>query len=308
MKKNTRWGKPYVDKRNWTRYNEHLVQRGEFYLSLDFIAGWDAELRRMNSHKRGRHYLYPIPFIQWVAAIYVLFSIPYRQMEGFLRKLSPFVHQDLAADYTTLFRRIRLFELPLSETIKQNGEDVVIAIDSTGIKVTNRGEWMREKWRIHRGWIKVHVVIDRKTRNILSMEVTDETVQDETCCIPLIDSAQNSLQIGTIRNVLGDGAYDHLIIFNDLEDRRISSSIKIRSNASRRSHGSPYRAECAREFLDAGYPEWAKTHEYGSRWSVEGVFSAMKRIYGESVKATSVGGMFHELRLKFAVYNLLMNC
>ena len=27
-------------------------------------------------------------------------------------------------------------------------EYIVIAIDSTGIKVTNRGQWMREKWHI----------------------------------------------------------------------------------------------------------------------------------------------------------------
>ena len=114
-------------------------------------------------------------------------------MEGFLRKLSPFVHQDLAADYTTLFRRIRMFELSLSDTIKQTEGDVVVAIDSTGIKVTNRGEWMREKWRIHRGWIKVHVVIDRKSREILAMDVTDKTISDKACCIPLIDSSQDSI-------------------------------------------------------------------------------------------------------------------
>jgi len=42
---------------------------------------------------------------------------------------------------------------------------------------------MREKWRIHRGWIKIHVVIDRETRNIFLMEITDEIVQDEICCI-----------------------------------------------------------------------------------------------------------------------------
>jgi len=262
----------------------------------------------MNTHKRGRRYRYPVPFIQWVATIYVLFSMPYRQMEGFLRKLSPFVHQDLAADYTTLFRRIRRFELPLSETINQTGEDVVVAIDSTGIKVTNRGEWMREKWRIHRGWIKVHIVIDRKSRNILAMDVTDEKIPDDARCIPLVDSAQNSLQSGTITEILGDGAYDHLAIFNKLEKRHISSAIKIRSNASRRSRGSAYRAECAREFLDSGYEDWAQRHDYGSRWSVEGVFSSMKRIFGESVKASSINGMFHELRLKFSVYNLLINC
>ena len=34
---------------------------------------------------------------------------------------------------------------------------------------------MREKWRIHRGWIKVHAVIDRKTREILALDLTDES-------------------------------------------------------------------------------------------------------------------------------------
>ncbi|MDO9325961.1 MAG: transposase [Methanoregula sp.] len=78
------WGKPFVDNCDWSKFNEHLGQHGEFYLSLDFIAGWGTELSRMNFHKRGRRYVYPVLFIQWVAAIYVLFSMPYRQMEGFL--------------------------------------------------------------------------------------------------------------------------------------------------------------------------------------------------------------------------------
>ena len=29
-----------------------------------------------------------------------------------------------------------------------NDDDIIIAIDSTGIKVTNRGQWMQEKWQL----------------------------------------------------------------------------------------------------------------------------------------------------------------
>ena len=109
-------------------------------------------------------------------------------MEGFLRKLSLFVNKNLGVDYTILFRRIRTFELPLIDTIEQAKGAAVVAIDCTGIKVTNRGEWMREKWRIHRGWIKVHAIIDRETKEILSLEITNESVQDEAICIPLVDA------------------------------------------------------------------------------------------------------------------------
>ena len=69
-----RWGKPYEDKRNWSEYNEKLVLRGEFYLSLEFLAKWDSELLKMNINKRGRQYQYPLQFIQWGAAIHVIFS------------------------------------------------------------------------------------------------------------------------------------------------------------------------------------------------------------------------------------------
>ena len=34
-------------------------------------------------------------------------------------------------------------------------ENIVIAIDSTGIKVTNRGQWMRDKWNVRKkGYLK----------------------------------------------------------------------------------------------------------------------------------------------------------
>jgi hypothetical protein len=37
---------------------------------------------------------------------------------------------------------------------------ILIAIDSTiGVKVTNRGEWIRHKWNVKRGYLKIHVAV-----------------------------------------------------------------------------------------------------------------------------------------------------
>ncbi|MCX6693669.1 MAG: IS5/IS1182 family transposase, partial [Methanomicrobiales archaeon] len=44
---------------------------------------------------------------------------------------------------------------------------------------------------------------------------------------------------------------------------------------------------------------WSKEVGYGKRWAVEGVFSAVKRIFGESVKSTSIQGMYHEVMQKY---------
>ena len=37
---------------------------------------------------------------------------------------------------------------------------VVIVVDSTGIKVTNRGQWMSDKWKIKKkGYLKIPILL-----------------------------------------------------------------------------------------------------------------------------------------------------
>jgi hypothetical protein len=305
MPKKERWGRPHTDHRNWTVYNERLVRRGEFYLSLEFIDHWADHLARMNAGKRGHPYRYPDLFIHWMACVHLFLQMPYRQMEGFTRKLSLFIPGLVSADYTTLFRRIKDLDLSLKVDPSLLSRDVIIAVDSTGIKVSNRGEWMREKWHVHRGWIKVHTMVDAETGQILGLEVTDETVQDDPLFIPLLDQAESCC--GSIRQMLGDGGYDRKHVFNILERRGIRSGIKTRENAATQSRGSPYRAECVRERRKSGgYRPWMEETGYGKRWKVERVFSAVKRIFGESVRASSREGMFREAMMKFQCYNMLV--
>jgi len=309
MSKKERWEHPHVDTRDWTVYNERLVKRGEFYLSLEFIDHWDTHLARMNAGKRGHPFQYPALFIQWMAWIHMFLQMPYRQMEGFTTNLSLIIPGLRSADYTTLFRRIKELDLSLNVNPQILSHDVIFAIDSTGIKVTNRGEWMREKWRVRRGWIKVHAMIDIETDQILGLEVTDESVQDDPLFTPLLDQAlQNCRKPHPIHQVLGDGGYDRIHVFNTMEKRGIKSGIKTRENAATRSTGSPYRAEYVRERVKYGvYREWADATGYGMRWKVEAVFSAVKRIFGESVSSSSPEGMMREAMMKFNCYNMLVS-
>ncbi len=60
-------------------------------------------------------------------------------------------------------------------------KDIVVAVDSTGIKVTNREEWILDKWknkRKRKGFTKIHVAVNIKTKKIISMAVTKENVHD----------------------------------------------------------------------------------------------------------------------------------
>jgi hypothetical protein len=58
---------------------------------------------------------------------------------------------------------------------------VTIAVDSAGIKVSNRGEWVRHKWKVKRGFIKVHIAVDMRTKQIIAMEITRKRFQTGAC-------------------------------------------------------------------------------------------------------------------------------
>lgn len=294
---------PRAYKRDWPRVNEALVRRGELYLNVDWVDSWDDELARMNGGKRGRPYGYPETMMDFLGAARALLSLGYRQLEGFLRGLSRILPRVKPADYTTLWWRIA--DRDVDVAVPPGDGPVVIAVDSTGIKVTNRGEWMREKWHRHRGWIKVHVAVDVKG-GVLALEVTDDRVGDTTMFPAVVDGAERAVGPGRIVETLADGAYDSRANFQLLEDKRMRPGIRIKDGANAKSLGMSARPRAVRELRRLGYDGWRDAHGYGKRWAVEWTFSAVKRIFGESVRARRRDLMLKEVRTKFALYNMLL--
>ncbi len=287
----------YIDNRNWKEYNAQLVRRGEFYLDLECVKNWQRELKQMNRKKSGAPYKYPESFILFASVIYSFFRMPYRQLEGFIDKLGTFVPGLISADYTTLHRRISksALQIPIPE------DDVVVAVDSTGMKVTNRGEWMREKHgRVRRGWLKVHVAVDVKSKKLLSIEVTEEKIADSEVLRPLLKDVN-------IEDGLMDGGFDTNDAFNFMKEKGVDCpGIKIRENAVVGEEPSP-RSNAVLDYLKNGYKGWKQKHQYGRRWAVEGYFSSVKRIFGETVRASSIRGMISEIKRLFILYNMIIS-
>jgi hypothetical protein len=287
----------YIDNRDWPEYNAKLVRRGEFYLDLSCVKNWGRELREMNKRKRGAPYKYPKTFIMFSSIIYTFLKMPYRQLEGFLRKISAYEPGLVAADYTTLHKRISKQELGVD--IPEN--DAVVAVDSTGIKVTNRGDWMREKHgKQRRGWLKVHVAVDVESKRLLSIEITEENISDSEVLRPLLKDVP-------FEDALADGAYDTKDAFEFMKSKGLDCpGIKIRENAIVGKGGSS-RSTAVLEFKKMGYKGWKQMHQYGRRWAVEGFFSSIKRIFGETVRASSPEGMVSEVKRSFILYNILIS-
>jgi IS5 family transposase len=289
--------------RNWKNYNEQLVKRGEFYISLDFLENWKTELSGMNKGKRGRPFIFPHTFMRFLAFLHIAF-LPYRQMEGFLRKLSGYIPALNAADYSTICKRMNTVDMEFP--LQHIPDGVVVAVDSSGMKVSSRGEWMRHKWRVRKGWIKVHIAVDVKTKQLISLEITDEHTHDGTMLKPLVEHSRKKGN-GNVTRVLADGAYDSRENFTYLATLGIQAGIKTRKNATTHVRGCPSRARCVKQMRALGYDGWRNTHGYGRRWAAETYFSGVKRTFGETTRSRSLEGMFREVKMKFMFYNMLIN-
>ena len=291
--------KKYPPKEGWKAYNEKLVRRGELMFDVGFVKYQDKELLRINRKKRGRPFDYPDSLFKFCSVLYHLFNQRYRQVEGLLKKLSILVPGLLTPDYCTPCRRFKDLDLKILP-LKPN-EPIVVAVDSTGVKVTNRGEWMREKHgNMRRGWVKVHIAVDVETHQLVSLEVSDEKTADCEMFKPLLKP------IKKLKDVLADGAYDTHDCFEYYATHHSLDppGIKIRDNASHK--GLNDRAYAVRERQSMSYDEWKQKHHYGQRWDAEAYFSGEKRTFGETTRATSYQGIIQEVKTKFWLYNLLL--
>ena len=294
----------------WSAYNQSLVRRGEILLGFDVINNWDTELKEMNKDKIGEPFHYPDTFLLLLGYAKAYFHLPYRQTEGIAQghakgKVPSIPH------YTTINRRINKLDIKIKDNKSSNKEFeydyLIIAIDSTGIKVTNRGQWIRDKWGIRKGYLKIHVAVDIKSKKILSMKVTDEHIHDSKMLPELIQSIIKS-NSATASKLFADGAYDSNETFRYLSDNGILPCIKVRKNARvgwKKERNTLRNLSIISQKKDL--QEWKDSVSYGQRWIVETVFSCLKRRFGEYVYSVRLKNMIQEMMLKASLYNKMIS-
>jgi len=292
------------------------VQQGTILVDLRFLENRKKELASMNAGKNGAPYEYPEGLIQYAGTVRCMFRLPYRQTQGLLLGIAKKVPELVAPCYTQIQRRFN--KLPVRIQPKKSTEALWIAVDASGISVTNRGEWMRKihrKGRINecKGFLKIHVAVNVRSQEVVAIEVTKEKTGDNTMLKPLlVQTVQNTGK--KINRVFGDGGYDTYDNFETLEQIGIKPVIRIDDNAItdpppknfiHRNRPEPVRRKYAREQL-SDRKKWKKDTAYGLRWLVETFFSVLKRRHGEYAMAKKFQNMQHELCFKAQLYNQLL--
>ena len=272
-------------------YSERYVTAMNDFLDNSVFNRWRELLEENNYNKRGRPFKVPGIVIMYLAKLRELRGMPFRQLQSELHNLSR-IFRFPEISFTSIYRRIR----KIIPEIGSDNNGALAAIDSSGFKVTLRGDYLGNKWhKIRRGWIKLHAVIDINNFEIIDYSITDEHANDAKEGIKIVRRIKNK-----IRKLYGDKGYDSKLIYNELDGKAV---IPPRRNASTQSRGSTYRAKITRFIKKFSERTWKINNNYGLRWNVEIYFSGIKRMFGEIIRAVKLENIVQEMMLKVYFYN-----
>jgi len=282
--------------RNWKEYNQKLIERGRYYINPKFLESWNEEIKKMNARKVGNPYFYPKSMIEFLAILHCKGN-DYRTCEGVLIAISEnYKFEFPVISYTQICRRVNSLEI----NFETDEENLIVAGDGSGEKSTKRGGWMREKWKVKKGWIKV-VILGTPDGRIVDIRVGTEALDERASVRGMIKDNHKK-----INKIILDGLHDCRKTFDLCEKYKIETAIKIRKNAQTKARGSPKRKQEVIFYKSMEHKQWVRKKGYGLRWPAsEGIFSRQKTIFGEYVAARKKRNMYHEVKLKFWAVNKL---
>ena len=265
---------------NWRVYNQALKQRGSltFWLGDDLESNW---YENAPSKKVGRPFLYSDICMKILATLRHVFKLALRQLEGFIFSIFNLLSINLRVPK---FSRLSKRMTGVLSKIKFPDKEPVghIVIDSSGIKVYGEKEWLtskKGKKYQRRKWRKIHIGVDDKG-NVRGLEMTDHKTNDRQMAKPIMES----IGFDNIDEILGDGGYDSLEIYSELEKKGIRTLIPPPPNA--RTHNKRddlcQRNDTVKYIKEKGYHAWSNKNNFGRRNRVENTFYRIKTIFGRS--------------------------
>ncbi len=265
---------------NWREYERALVQRGDvtLWLSADAVDAWIPAA----SGRRGAQRKFSDHAIETALTLRLVFRLPLRQAEGFLRSVLALMRVDLEApDHTTLSRGSQHLPVELHR-VPAHGP-IHLVVDSTGLSIVGAGEWAAAKYggRGQRGWKKLHLGVDR-AGTIVAHALTESAVDDATAGIGLIARVDADLA-----RVTADAAYD-TVAFYDAAGARAATVVVPPDKTARVSQRRPRSSarDCTVKAVKAlGRRRWKKSSGYHRQARVENAFFRYKSIIGDRLHA-----------------------
>jgi len=266
---------------NWADYDRALVQRSDItlWISEEAIASWKPPPTGL----RGAQRKFSDHAIETALTLRLVFKLPLRQAEGFLRSVLALMGVALEApDHTTLSRRSQRLDVALG--LVPIKEPIHLIVDSTGLSIVGEGEWAAVKHggRGRRGWKKLHLGVDR-SGVIVAGALTDGNADDAKAALDLLDEIE-----GEIASVTADAAYDSIAIYDASAARGaevVVPPVKSATRSGRRRSPSSARDRTIMRVKEIGRRQWKKESGYHRQARVENTFFRYKTIIGGKIRA-----------------------
>lgn len=294
---------------NSREYDQSLKNRGSLtiWISEDAINQWniDSSIKK----KRGGQTIYSDFAIETCVVLGMVYKQRLRQTEGFVESIIKLMNVNLEVpDFTTISRRSKHIKIP--PCVKRSNEGVVVAIDSTGVKIYGEQEWQKEKYKstkTRKSWRKLHLAID-VDGNVLSSALTLHDVGDSSMVSELLDQIEDPID-----TILADGAYDQPSTYEAMSDHqeKFGNGLIIKAaippNLGFRPEmpiDSKLRVDNIR-ILEKGRQKWQKEVSYGRRAKVENTMFRYKTIIGNKLKSRSFLNQKTESKVAIKILNTM---
>ncbi len=273
---------------NWPAYDASLRQRGSLtvWFTDDAIAGWAAEPRTT----RGGQPWYSSLAILTALTIRAVFRLAYRQAEGLLGSVIGLLGLALPVpDHTTLSRRAATLEVPRPghADAGAGNEPMHLLVDSTGLKLCGKGEWLLEKHgtATRRSWRMLHLGVDADTGRIVASTLTRKDVDDASQAGPLLDQVA-----GPVASFTGDGAYDQDRVYAGVAQRHPEAAVVVPPRAtavpSEMAESTPTQRDGHLQHIaEHGRMAWQNASGYNRRARVEATMGRWKQVIGDELRA-----------------------
>jgi len=288
--------------KNWTQYNQSLIDRGSLtiWITPEVLADWQDK----RPAQRGAQFDYSDLAIEALLTLKYVFKLPYRATQGFAQSLFNLLEIKLKIpNYSTLSRRAKTLTL---DQPQQSGKIRHIVMDSSGLKVFGEGEWKVRKhgYSKRRTWRKIHLAIDADTQEILLVKLTPNSTTDADAGVQMLQELETPPQ-----QVTGDGGYDKRKFYQECQNQEIENIIvPPQHNAKIWQHGNckppPHpRDENLRYIRCHGRKKWKRDHQYHQRSLAETAIFRFKITFGSSLQSRSLESQRIETQLKCAILN-----
>ena len=275
---------------NWPAYDASLRQRGSLtvWFTDEAIAAWAAEARTT----RGGQSRYSPLAILTALTLRVVFRLAYRQAEGLIGSIVGLLGLALPVpDHTTLSRRAATLDVPRPRNAGAGvgGEPLHLLVDSTGLKLCGKGEWLLEKHgtTTRRSWRMLHLGVDASTGRIVASTLTSKDVDDASQVDPLLDQVA-----GAVASFTADGAYDQDRGYAGVAERHPDAAVIVPPRATAVPSDTADSAPTQRDghlqhIARHGRMSWQNVSGYNTRARVEATMNRWKQVIGDEWRAHS---------------------